>query len=188
MLADQGLGNQKRHLWQVSRAQVAIVIGLLIVQTRIENPLLEVGQSVVALGRDRLAPRSQAKVVTFPANLILVEQIGNRGPVQLSAVNIVGRVATTGTTPQGQAIGRRRTKLITEVVTTQREVLRQLVVVRKVRAVIIPHGIVAIGGIETIHLSRIPLAMNGLPGMRNIGSGVGLEMVRINPPALSVWL
>src|SRR5262249_17520769 len=95
---------------------------------------------------------------------------------------------TSSASPESDTVRQRRTKLITEVVTTQREIISQPVIIRNIGTIVIAQSSGPISDIKAIHFSVIPLTMNGLPVMSDILSVVRLQLLRSDPASLAIGL
>src|SRR5215469_5997058 len=129
VLADQGLGNEKRYPRKLTRLQIAVVILFLVMEAGIVLPSFEKCKSIEPLEDIYSAASSQAKIVAFPGKIVLIQQIHNRWPIEAAACDIVGRIASTCTCPEPNAIGKCWPKLVGEVIATQGERVCERIVV-----------------------------------------------------------
>src|SRR5260221_11430315 len=130
VLANHGFGNEKRYPRKLTRPQIAVVIRLHVMEAGIVLPFVAKCKSVEPLKDIDITAHSQAKIVAFPAKIVLIQQVNDRWPIEAAAFDIVGRIASTCTRPESDAIGKCWPKLVGEVIAAQCEsVCKRIVVV-----------------------------------------------------------
>src|SRR6266853_3666486 len=73
VLANQRIGNEKRYPRKLTRPQIAVVIRLHVMEAGIVLPFFEKCKSVEPLKNIDIAAPSQAKIVAFPAKIVLIQ-------------------------------------------------------------------------------------------------------------------
>src|SRR5258708_38994709 len=110
MLINQGFSDQKRHLRQLPRLQVVVVVRDLVIHPGFVLPFLEVCKRVVSFEIIGLATRSQTHAVALPGYVVMIDQLYDSKPIQGSAIDLVSRDAPTGTRPKSKQITQGWTK------------------------------------------------------------------------------
>src|SRR5258708_31818108 len=121
VLANQGFGNEKRYPRKLTRPQIAVVILFLVMEAGIVLPFFEKCKSIEPPEDIYSTARSQAKIVAFPGKIVLIQQVNDRWPIEAAACDRIGRVASTCTRREPNAIGKCWLKLGGDVIAAQCE-------------------------------------------------------------------
>src|SRR5436853_5338012 len=136
------------------------------------------------------AAETETQVVTLPADLILIQQVYDGWPISSARRYAICCIAAAGGGDERESIRNGWAKYGTEIIATEREGVRCSVIILQIRAIIVAQGIRAVGRVKSVHCAGIPFAMDGLPGMRDVGNpGKGvINMLRGDGTAVAIRL
>src|SRR5215471_2236854 len=117
-------------------------------------------------------------------SVLFVQSLKNCVPLLMSLLVFPPLVPEYST----RRFGKSHAQHAAEVVRAQRELREQGIVIRQVRRLVIPHGGLAVGGVEAVHLAVIPLAVDRVPVVIGVAAGQAGEVERLDRPAVPVRL
>src|SRR2546426_1373627 len=103
MLTYLALGDEKRDVGKRSGLQVVVVIGIAKLDTDIFGPATEKEQGIEHF--QFRGGAAQAEIVTFPGDVVGIQQVYNQRPAQAAMRNRIRGIPARGASPEVEAIG-----------------------------------------------------------------------------------
>ncbi len=151
-------------------------------------PVFEEGQRVEEL-YFRETAQAEAEVITFPGDMMSVEEIDDDGEIEAAGWDSASTGNTArGASPQCNAVRQSGTKLVAKVVATEGEGVGKGIIVREVGMIVIADGFKAVSSDEAVESAIVPFALDGGPVVIDVVSVMRGEVVWSDGASFAIGL